>query len=176
MNLKSLSPICAMVALAMGATSALAESSTSANNHIFCASSDNGTPITMAKTVEGKNMTIFHWRSEVLPKNLNPQQLCDSVSTKLNNYAVQGERIASFRSYDQGGLPAVCAEINSGECSSVLFTLAPSEHPIDASNKVLEGILDDKLKQGRKIPSTRGVQAFAYPVSFWELMGLKFLK
>ena len=175
MNFKSLSSICATVALAMGATSAVAESNTSANHLIFCTSS-KGTPITMARTVEGKNLTIFHWRSEVLPKSLNPQQLCDSVSAKLNKYAVQGEQIAAFRSYDQGGLPAVCAEINPGECSSVLFTLAPSEHPIDASNKVLEGILDDQLKQERRVPNTRGVQGFAYPVSFWKLMGFKFLK
>ncbi len=176
MNLKRLSPICASVALAMSASLAFAESGTASNRSIFC-QSVNGVPTTMA-SVQGKDRPIFHWRSEALPQSFNPQQLCDSVSNKLANYADQGSQAPSFIGFDQGGLPAVCATANPEDCSVVLFTLAPAEDPITVSNKVLEGILDSELKQGKQeiVSNTRGVQSFVYPVNFWQLMGLKFIK
>ena len=168
MNLKSLSPICAGVVLAMGAIPAIAESNISSNRIIFCARSD-GALTTMAKTVEGKNLSIFHWRAESLPKSSNLQQLCNSVSIKLNKYVTQGSTLASFGSYEQMGIPTVCAEAQPEQCSLVLFTLAPTDNPINQSNQVLEAILDDKFKQGKQVSHVRGLQAFTYNASFFQL-------
>ena len=177
MNLKSLSPICAGVAIAMGATSAFAESSISSNRIIFCENS-HGMLTTMARTDEGKNLPIFHWRAESLPKSSNPQQLCNSVSTKLDNYVAQGSVLSSFGSYEQVGLPTICAEAQPAQCSLVLFTLAPTDNPINQSNKVLENILDDKFKQEKRVSNVRGIQAFTYSASFLQLFmpKLKFIK
>lgn len=170
MNLKSLSPICAGVALAMGFTSTFAKSSVAANQTIFCENS-NGVLTTMARTVEGQNLPIFHWRAENLPKDSNLQQICHSVSTKLDNYLAQGSVLSSFGSYDQLGLPAICAEAQPNQCSLVLLTLAPTQDPINKSNRLLDNILDEQLKQEKRISSNRGVQYFGYNIT-----GTTFLK
>lgn len=169
MNLKSLSPICAGLALAMGLTSTFAKSSIAADQTIVCENS-NGLLTTMAK-VEGENLPIFHWRSENLPKDSNLQQICHSVSTKLNNYLAQGSVLSSFGSYDQLGLPAICAEAQPDQCSLVLLTLAPTPDPINQSNRLLDNILDEQLKQEKRISSNRGVQYFGYNIT-----GTTFLK
>ena len=177
MNLKSLSPICAGVVIAMGATSALAESSISSNRIIFCENS-HGMLTTMARTVEGENLPIFHWQTESLPKSSNLQQLCNNVSTKLDNYVTQGSVLSSFGSYEQVGLPTICAEAQSAQCSLVLFTLPPTDNPINQSNKVLENILDDKFKQDKQVSNVRGIQSIHYRASVFGLLirGLKLSK
>ena len=169
MSLKSLSPICAGVAIAMGATSAFAESSISSNRIIFCENS-HGMLTTMARTVEGENLPIFHWQAESLPESSNLQQLCNNVSTKLDNYITQGSTISSFGSYEQVGLPTICAESQPAQCSLVLFTLAPTDNPINESNKVLENILDDGFKQEKKVSNVRGIQSIHYRASVFGLL------
>lgn len=169
MSLKSLSPICAGLAIAMGATSALAESSISSNRIIFCENS-HGMLTTMARTAEGKNLPIFHWQSESLPKSSNLKQLCNNVSAKLDNYIAQGSVLSSFGSYEQVGLPTICAEDRSARCSLVLFTLPPTENPINESNKVLENILDNQFKQEKKVSNVRGIQSIHYRASVLGLL------
>jgi hypothetical protein len=142
-------------------------------HNIFC-QVNNGTPTTIVRNKEGKTQSIFHWRTDALPKATNSQQLCNDVSAKLDKYWAE---VSSFTSSEIGGLPAVCAG-EQGECSLVLFTLAKAEEPQEVSADVLAGILDDSLKQNKQEPvsSTRGVQSAFYPVSFWQLLGLKFIK
>ncbi len=171
MNFKSLSPICAGVVLAMSTIPAVAESSISSHRAIFCENS-HGTLTTMARTVEGESIPIFHWQSESLPKSSNLQQLCNSVSVRLDKYLAQGSTLSSFGSYEQVGLPTVCAETQPGNCSLVLFTLAPTDNPINQSNKVLEDILDDNLKQKRQVSNIRGVQAYAFSITGAEFFKL----
>lgn len=170
MNLKYLSPILAASAIAVGATSVLSESTVTQEQKIFC-ESNNGTPTTVAM-VQGETKPIFHWRSDALPPSANPQELCQNVSTKLENYPAQENQL-SFGSYDQGGLPAICAEATPGKCNLVLFTLAPAENPIEEGNRVLEGILDSNLQKNKQISNARGVQSISYPVTFWQLLGFR---
>ena len=177
MNLKSLSPICAGVAIAMSATPVFAESSISSNRIIFCEDS-HGVLTTMARTAEGKNLPIFHWQSKSLPKSFNLQQLCNNVSAKLDNYITQGSVLSSFGSYEQLGLPTICAEAESARCSLVLFTLPPTDNPINQSNKVLENILDNQFKQEKQVSNVRGIQSIHYRASVFGLLmrSLKFIR
>ncbi|GAB4229964.1 MAG: hypothetical protein Kow0049_11660 [Stanieria sp.] len=174
MSIKNLSPILAVGAIALGATTAFGESTQSSNPAIFC-QVNNGTPTTVAN-VQGETKSIFHWRSEVLPKSQNAQQLCERVSAKLDNYSSLNNSSLGFGGQDQGGLPTICAEESPGECSLVLFTLAPTDNALDESERVLAGILDPELAKDKQVASARGIQSTFYPVSFWDLLGLKFSK
>jgi hypothetical protein len=168
MNVKYLSPILAVSAIAIGATSAWSESTVTQEQKIVC-ESNNGTPTTVAM-VQGETKPIFHWRADVLPASANPQELCQNVSAKLATYPARENQLY-FGSYDQGGLPAICAEATPGKCNLVLFTLAPAENPIEEGNRVLEGILDTDVQQNKQVSNARGLQSISYPVSFWRLIG-----
>ncbi|MBE9168132.1 hypothetical protein IQ238_11600 [Pleurocapsales cyanobacterium LEGE 06147] len=170
MNLKYLSPIFAVSAIAVTATSAWSESTVTQEQNVFC-ESHKGTPTTVAM-VQGETKPIFHWRSDALPQSANPQELCQNVSAKLATYPTQENQL-SFGSHDQGGLPAICAEATPGKCDLVLFTLAPAENPIEEGNRVLENILDSSLQRDKQISTARGVQSISYPVTFWQLLGFR---
>jgi hypothetical protein len=179
MSIRNLSPILAAGAIALSATTAFGESTQSPNRSIFC-QVNNGTPTTVAN-VQGETKSIFHWRTEVLPKSADPQQLCDSVSAKLDDYSTHNVSKLGFGGYElsgseRKGLPAVCAEENPGECSLVLFTLPRTDNPLDESERVLVGILDEELVKDKQVSNARGIQSTFYPVSFWDLLGLKFAK
>ncbi len=163
------SPVVAAVAIALGATSALGESTPTQEKTIFCETS-SGTPTTMAKTAEGGSLPIFHWRTDALPEYLNSEQLCQDVSDKLQTYSSEGGRVSSFKTHEQAGLPAVCAEETAGNCSLVLFTLEPSDNLVE-SNRILDSILDSNLKQDKFYSTERGVQSHGYKVKLWSLLG-----
>lgn len=172
MSIKKLSPIFVVSAIALSATSAFGESTQSSNQVISC-QVNNGTPITVAH-VGGETTPIFHWRSDVLlPQSKDPQQLCNEVSAKLNNYS--GSSLG-FGSYEQGGLPTICAEETPGECSLVLVTLAAADKPIEQSERVLAGILDPAIAKDKQVSEARGIQSTFYPLSLWDIIGLKFGK
>lgn len=169
MKLQYFSPVFAAAAIALGTPPALSDSAPTQGKTIFC-QIRNGTPTTIARTADGESLPLFHWRTDALPDSLNPQQLCQDVSEKLQNYYAEGGQISSFRTHEQAGLPAVCAEATVGRCSLVLFTLAPTGNLVE-SNNVLDGILDSKLKQGQIPLTERGVQSHGYQVSLWDLLG-----
>ncbi len=163
------SPIVAAIAIALGTTSALGEPLPTQEKTIFCETSSK-TPTTMAKTAEGASLPIFHWRTEALPEYLNSEQLCQNVSDKLQTYSSEGGRVSSFKTHEQAGLPVICAEATIGNCSLVLFTLAPSDNLLE-SNRVLDSILDSNLKQDKFNSAERGVQSHGYKVNLWTLLG-----
>jgi hypothetical protein len=169
MKLKYISPILAVVTLTLTAASVLSASNTTEKKTIYCETSSE-TPTTMAKTLDGGKLPIFHWRTEALPDYLNPEELCTQVSEKLQTYSTQGYQLSSFQTHKQNGLPVICAEETVGNCNLVLFTLEPSK-TLSESNRLLDKILDDSLK-GEEISSTeRGVQFHGYKVNFWDLLG-----
>ena len=175
MNIKYLSPILVSIAtapallIAFVATPALTTSANDHNQTIYC-QSDNETPTTIAKRANGEELTIFHWENETLPEYLNPHQLCEEVSQKLQNYATEGNQLSSFKTHDLDGIPLICAEENTGDCSLVLFTLNATNNQAD-SNLLLGEILDDNLKHEEIVSIERGVQYYGYKVNFWNLLG-----
>ena len=175
MKIKYLSPI--LTSMAISTAPALliafitnpALSTNNSNKTIYC-QSDNATPTTIAKRANGQELTIFHWKNEALPEYLNPQQLCEEVSQKLHDYAIEGNQLSSFKTHDLDGIPLICAEENTGYCSLVLFSLNASNNQAD-SNLLLGRILDDNLKEEEIISIERGVQFYGYKVNFWNLLG-----
>ncbi len=170
MKFKYLSPILASIAIALTTTPVLTASTNDSNQTIYC-QSNSETPTTIAKRADGQDLTIFHWRNEVLPEYLNPLQLCEEVSQKLQTYATEGHQLSSFKTHDLDGIPLICAEEKTGDCSLVLFSLNASNTQVD-SNLILGQILDDSLKGEEIISIERGVQFYGYKVNFWSLLGL----
>ncbi|ELS02346.1 hypothetical protein Xen7305DRAFT_00020600 [Xenococcus sp. PCC 7305] len=144
--------------------------STSSSNQAISCQTSGAVPATIAKRADGEALTIFHWKDEVLPEYLNAQELCAEVSQKLQDYAASGHQLSSFKTHDLDGVPLICAEENTGDCSLVLFTLNATNNQGD-SNMILGQILDDKLKGEEIISIERGVQFYGYKVNFWSLLG-----
>lgn len=177
MNIKHLSPLIVASTIVLGATPSFAESTSNSNATFFCEVND-GVPITVAKNAEGETVSFFHWNnSSVLKQQSNPQQLCNSVSSKLNNYSQNTNSAPIFRAYEQAGLPTICVSSSENTCDSILFTLEPTENPLNTANEVLVSILDKNL-QNNPVQSTvdRGLQSTSYKVDFWTLLGLKLFK
>ncbi len=168
MKIKYLSLILASIVLAT-APASMTASTNNPNKTIYC-QSDNATPTTIAKRADGQELTIFHWKNEALPEYFNPQQLCEEVSQKLQDYATEGNQLSSFKTHDLDGIPLICAEENTGYCSLVLFSLNASNNQAD-SNLLLGEILDNNLKEEEIISIERGVQFYGYKVNFWNLLG-----
>jgi len=170
MKIKYFSSLFASIAIACALTPAFATSTNETSQTISC--QVNGeTPTTIAKRTDGKELTIFHWRNDVLPDNLDPHDLCEDVSAKLQNYAVGGHQLSLFKTYDMENIPLICAyEDATGDCSLVLFSLNATNSQREG-NMILREILDDSLKGEETISVQRGVQFYGYKVSFWNLLG-----
>lgn len=162
-------------AIALGTTPAHSESDSSSEKTFFCQTHDN-IPTTLAKTSNGEILPIFHWKSEALPAQNDPQQTCDFVSKQLDNYLVSEDDLAtvSFKSARLENIPAICLAGENNDCNLVLLTLLPVEKPIETANEVLASILDPKLQNNKIVSNDRGVQSTAYQISFWQLLGLGF--
>ena len=169
MKIKYLGAILASIVILFATTTVLKASTKDSNQTFYC-QNEGLIPTTVAKRADGEDLNIFHWRSEILPKSLNPQTLCEEVSQKLQSHATEGNQLSSFRTHDFNGVPLICAEENIGECSLVLFSLNPSISQPE-SNLILEQILDDSLKGEKTTNTERGVQSYGYKVNFWNLLG-----
>jgi hypothetical protein len=176
MKTKHFSVLLASSLLALGTYPAMAESSESTPKFSFSCQVSQGIPTTMAQQTNGKaSVPVFHWKNEVLPSSANAEQLCNSVSAKLEDYSAQGYDFSSltFGASEEAGLPAICANTSgSRSCSKVLFTLAPAEKPEIVADELLTAILDKNLQQKPLKFNDRGVQSTSYQVDFWSLLGL----
>ena len=175
MKTKYLSSLLATMAIAFLATPVYGESNVPSEPTFFCQTSNNQ-PTTLAKTKNGEVLPVFHWNKAALPANINLQQTCDRVSEKLENYLVANQNISavSFKGVKLDNIPVICLAGVKNDCQLVLLTLAPAEKPVSTANEVLESILDPKLQANRVVSQERGLQSTAYPISFWQLLGLKF--
>ena len=178
MKTKRLSAILAVGTMTV-ATSTVANSAETPQLNFTCEVSQ-GVPTTVAQYAgDDTKLSIFHWKEEVVASksSSSPQQLCNMVSEKLENYSAQGYDLSklSFVGTAQGGLPVICANTAGvPECSKVLLTLAPAEQADIVADEVVSGIIDKDLPHQKEIVGSndRGVQSFAYQVDFWSLLGL----
>ena len=172
-----LSAILAVGAMTV-ATSTVANSAETPQLNFACEVSQ-GVPTTVAQYAgDDTKLSIFHWKEEVLASksSSSPQELCNMVSQKLENYSAEGYDLSklNFVGTAQGGLPVICANTAGvPECSKVLLTLAPAEQADIVADEVVSGILDEDLPHQREVVGSdeRGVQSFAYEVDFWSLLG-----
>ena len=140
---------------------------------VFSCQSNEGSLTTVAKTNDGLSHPVFYWNKDQEITFSNPQQLCDSVSQKLNDYLAEGKDLSSvtFKAQEQMGLPAICVAEEYQQCSLLLFTLKPSPRPYDFAHQALAAILDQDLQTSPIKSQNRGVQSIAYKVNFWQLLG-----
>ncbi len=178
MKSKYLSPLLTIIAISLGIFSVKAiveKIPTVASEAVFSCQSNEGSVNTVAKTNDGLWQPIFYWNNDPEITFSNPQQLCNSVSQKLNNYLAEGNDLSSvtFKAQEQMGLPAICVAEQYQQCSLLLFTLKPSSKPYDYANRALASILNQDLQETPIKSQTRGVQSIAYEVNFWQLLGWK---
>ncbi len=186
MKTKYLSSFLTSALLALGMTSIAGvpkvtseSTATVISEPIFSCQLSEGTPTTVAKTSDDRLQPVFHWNLDEVPTLLNPQQLCDSVSQKLNNYLAEGNDLSSltfkagvtFQEEEPVSLPAICVADRDEPCKLLLFTLEPSERPDLVANDVLVAILDKDLQTSPVASPTRGIQSIGYKVNLWQLLG-----
>jgi hypothetical protein len=172
MKNRYLSSLLTTAALALGMT-LVVEVPAVASDPIFSCQLNEGSLTTVATTNNGIWQPVFHWNREQVTTLANPQQLCDSVSQKLNNYLTEGHDLSSvtFKAQEHLGLPAICVAEQHKQCSLLLFTLEPSPRPHLFANTTLASILDQDLQTSPIKSQDRGVQSTAYQVNFWQLLG-----
>ncbi len=187
MSLKYISSLATLGIIAFAAAPALAGSEASDSANFACVS-ENGTAVTVSQ-LNGNTKAVFRWQENLSElSGANATELCNDVAMRLNeyvaaNYAAENDnssKILSFRADQQLGLPAICATNDpKGSCEAVLFTLSPTEKPVQTANNLLTAILDEDL-QSNKVgsqSSERGVQSISYSISILDLIfGPKFLK
>ncbi|MGK7894268.1 MAG: COP23 domain-containing protein [Xenococcus sp. (in: cyanobacteria)] len=187
MSLKYISSLATFGFIVVAATSAIAESGVSNNTNFACIN-NNGTSVTVSQ-INGNSKPIFHWQGTVLDSlNANAAELCNDVALRLNEYvaanyspeASDSPQVLSFRADQQLGLPTICAtnDPESG-CEAVLFTLSPTEKPVQTANSLLTDILDKDLQVNKSNSQSneRGVQSISYSISILDLIfGTKYVK
>jgi len=157
MKTKCLSALLATGAIAL-ATPAVANSPDEPSLNFSCQVTE-GVPTTVAQSTASEiQLPIFHWKQEALTSKSSdsPEQLCNIVSDKLENYVI-------------------CANAGESECSKVLLTLhatSESEAAVVAKD-VVNSILDKDLQLNKFESQARGVQSISYEVDFWSLFGLR---
>ena len=178
MKIKYLSALLATGAMAL-ATPAIANSPNEPSLNFSCQINE-GIPTTVAKSTESEvELPIFHWKQEALAykTEASPDQLCNMVSEKLENYSTQGYDLSNinFVGTEQGGLPVICANAGQTDCSKILLTLHPTSEsePANVARDVVDSILDKNLQLKKSEYKTRGVQSISYQVDVWSLLGLR---
>ena len=157
----------------------LNEKSAIASDATFDCQSNRETPATIIKTNNGAEQPIFHWNLDAETVSATPEELCSSVTEKLNNYILEGNDLSSltFKALSifpensaSPSLPGVCIAGEDGSCNLILFTLNPSPNPRVAST-ALDSILDPALQSIAVKPKLRdrGFQSTSYKVNFWDL-------
>ena len=151
-----------------------------ASEATFHCQANGEVPTTVIKSSSGTEQSIFNWELNPEQVAATPDELCNSVTQKLNDYTSAGNDLSSltFRGStvfnddeDLSSLPAVCISGETEPCKIPLFTLKPSEDPSVASN-VLNSILDPALQNRAVKSGDRGFQSTSYEVNFWDLLGL----
>mgnify|MGYP001554400651 CR=1 FL=1 len=177
MKTKYISALLVTGAIAIGTSPAMADSSDTPELNFSCQVTE-GTPTTVVQSIGSEEkLPIFHWKKDalLLKSSASPQELCNSVSAKLEDYSAQGYDLSqiSFVGTEQAGLPVICANTAGGpECNKVLLTLAATEQPAIVADDVVTAILDQSLQKDKEVYQDRGVQSTSYQVSFWQLLGL----
>lgn len=148
----------------------------------FCESESNqDIPTTIAKNQTGQTKPIFYWNLNEVNTSAQPQQLCNSVTQKLNDYHQAGNDLSSLNfkaatvldDESLTTLPAICVAEAENSCKVALFTLSPSENPQITASQALDSILAQELQISPLGSQTRGLQSTSYEVDFWQLFGGK---
>jgi hypothetical protein len=158
----------------------LSRKSVKASEPIFFCQSNEKTPVTIIKTGNGTEKPVFHWNLDEINTSASSQQLCNSVTQKLNHYSAAKNDLSSLifeasialDNTSSAGLPAICVAGEKEPCKLLLFTLEPSDNPQVSASNALDSILSKDLRTHPAPSPRRGVQSTYYKVNIWKLLGL----
>ena len=156
MKPKTLSPILAIMALALIPTSALAQSRTNQNVRVVCENL-NGTPTTIIRG--SKDQPIFHWHSNSIP-SVQGQQLCQEAARNLQAYLQEGGQERSLGTYKTGSELDICID-RAKNCQAILFSLPLSQQ---RNQDILGQIIDPQFQTNRSVGRVN------FPVPWWQLV------
>ncbi len=168
---KYLIPLLTSSALAFSISPVWGQSNTTSEITFTC-EGDGDIPITVAKNSQGKTQPIFHWKPEALPASTDIQKFCSSVAEKLNGYAAEGYNLSMFDLVpsEQAGLPVICiTQKKYYDCDKVLFTLFPTERPLETVEKTLEENLDPTILNNQNRMSYERYVPPGYEVNLVQL-------
>ena len=148
-----------------------------ASDPIFHCQLNQATPTTIAKTSSGKDQPVFHWKLDTANISTSPEDLCNTVTQKLNNYISEGNDLSSltfkastvFQENEEVS-PAICIAGEDEPCELPLFTLQSSDNP-KVAHHALDVILDPALQTTPIKSGDRGFQSTSYKVNLWDLLG-----
>ncbi len=129
-----------------------------------------GVPTTIAQFAGSEiQLPIFYWKPEVLTMNLpdTPQQLCNLVAEKLEDYSTQGYDLSTinFIGTHQNNFPIICANVEGTSCSKVLLILRPAEQPVLVADNLVNAIFAQNLQLKKFEYINTEVQSISYEVS-----------
>lgn len=143
---KSLISLLTSTVVTLAIFPALAKSETPSNITFAC-EDNQGIPVTVAKNNKGTTQAIFHWKQVALPNQTIPQETCNLVTEKLNDYVNQSDDLSELwiQPGDIAHVPVICVERQPQNCEVVIFSFAPSSVPTSIAHNTLEQILDRKM-------------------------------
>lgn len=131
-----------LVAAALGATATttvetglIASVAAQQRNQFYCGT-HSGAPATLVSTPRG-DLPVIRWTSDLFPPPLTPQQRCEIVSERFQEFQNQN-KLKYITTGKMNGQPVVCvASYKDGDCTGLLFTLKPESDPSDTLSKLL---------------------------------------
>lgn len=119
----------------------------------FTCSISNGVPTTVAKTDDGRSVSMIRWTSNAFDgAGWTPQRRCHEVSQRFEIYRQQG-RLHFITTGRMNSLPVICtARTDGGACDGLLYTLKPGQDPTLA----LKRLFDVRFKARGPLNETNG--------------------
>ncbi|WP_017715932.1 COP23 domain-containing protein [Kamptonema formosum] len=150
------------LAVALGATATIAVETgfiasvaAQQRNTFYCGTWDKA-PTTLIRTSRG-NVPVISWTSNFFPPPLTPQQRCEIVSQRFQEFYNQN-KLKYIITGKMKGQPVVCvANRKDGDCAGLLFTLKPGSDP----QLTLKRLLSDRaLAAGNALNESTGEQLY----------------
>lgn len=127
--------------VAMSATTGgvLLDSPAKAAATSFSCTTSKGVPATVAKTDDGRIVSMIRWTSNAFDgAGWTPQRRCQEVSQRFETYRQQG-RLAYITTGRMNSLPVICtARSDGGACDGLLYTLKPGQDPTLALKRLFD--------------------------------------
>lgn len=130
------------LAIVVGTTTTPNQPSYAEGTTFFCGTSNDGVPVTYARTPRG-NVPMIRWVStNSFPPQWSSQRRCQEVSQRFQRNSDNGT-LQALKTGTINGQPAVCAAISEDEpCTdrNLLFTLKPGSD----ARRTVERLLDTR--------------------------------
>lgn len=159
------------LAVALGATATIAVETgfiasvaAQQRNQFYCDTSKSP-PATVVRSPGGKKVPLISWTSNFFPPPLTPEQRCEKVSQRFQEFYNQN-KLKYIITGKMNGQPVVCvANIEGGDCAGLLFTLKPGRDP----GRILKTLLSrNALATSNVLDQSAGEQLYVNMEEFMK--------